>query len=634
LNGNTKKGEDNIADALSRLPELDHAVALVNLETSADQWLATLQLQVSAAALGKKRKRGSNWTHKKKKSSKSIPTPNTTSDIDVVNGTVPDSLNGTVPDTIQEQETPDIPTEKPPNTTPHKDLTAFEQQLWHHKDNEFFTHFKAKNWYQDEQDLWREKTTHRLVIPTKELRTQIMHACHDTVFSGHFGAARTLNLCERLFFWPNMKKHIQSYCSSCKVCQSIKPSNRHPVGGLQPLPVPSGKWKTVTVDMITDLPKSYCGFDSILVFVDKLTKMVHLVPTNKTMDSKEFCKLFAENVIRLHGQPDTLISDRGSTFHSKYAQVWMKTMGVYQAFSSAYHPETDGQTERANQVIENVLRSFADTKQKTWDTFLPMTEFAMNNAPNEATKQTPFMLNYGINPQHPEISKLVNSRDTITPRNKRLRELAVTSMQVTFREEADVPSASEFADQMKEAIKHVQLMLEAARHRMIQFADRTRTTHKSFEVGEYVMLNAKNLKLLTGGCNKLLPRFVGPFKIIEKINAVAFKLQLPKTMRVHNVFHSSLLKVYNRREGVHPDDDEPKALIIDDKEEYEVEVLVGKRDKTISTKKTNEGKIRKTRVEYLVQWKGYGPHHNQWIPEDELNRHCSKLVSEYNERHP
>ncbi len=193
----------------------------------------------------------------------------TTSDIDAENDTVPGSQNGTVPSTIQDQEVPNIPTEKPPNTTPHKDLTAFEQQLWHHKDNEFFTHFKAKNWYQDEQDLWREKTTHRLVIPTKELRTQIMHACHDTVFSGHFGAARTLNLCERLFFWPNMKKHIQSYCSSCKVCQSIKPSNRHPVGGLQPLPVPSGKWKTVTVDMITDLPKSYCGFDSILVFVDK-----------------------------------------------------------------------------------------------------------------------------------------------------------------------------------------------------------------------------------------------------------------------------------------------------------------------------------------------------------------------------
>ena len=174
--------------------------------------------------------------------------------------------------------------------------------------------------------------------------------------------------------------------------------------------------------MITDLPKSLQGFDSILVFVDKLTKMVHLVPTTKTMDSEEFCKLFTKNVLRLHGQPDTLISDRGSTFHSKYAQVWMQTMGVYQAFSSAYHPETDGQTERANQVIENVLRSFADTKQTEWDTFLPMAEFAMNNAPNEATKQTPFMLNYGINPQHPEISKLVSNRDAITPYNKKVQQ--------------------------------------------------------------------------------------------------------------------------------------------------------------------------------------------------------------------
>ena len=194
--------------------------------------------------------------------------------------------------------------------------------------------------------------------------------------------------------------------------------------------------------------------------------------------------------------------------------------------------------------------------------------------------------------------------------------------------------ASEFAEQMKIAIKHTQMMLEVARQRMIQFADKTRTTNKSFAVGDYVMLNAKNIKLLTGGCNKLLPRFVGPFQIIEQINEVAFKLQLPKTMRVHNVFHASLLKTYKRREGVDPEDDEPKALIIDGHEEYEVEALVGKRDKVISTKKLKHGVQRRTRVEYLVRWKGYGPHHNQWISEDELKRHCSKMLREYNAKNP
>ena len=244
------------------------------------------------------------------------------------------------------------------------------------------------------------------------------------------------------------------------------------------------------------------------------------------------------------------------------------------------------------------------------------------------------MLNYGINPRHPDISKLVSNRDAVTPHDKKVQELAVNAMQATLRDIPDVPGASEFASRMKEAIKHTQLMLEVARQRMIQFSNRTRTTDKTFEVGDYVMLNAKNIKLHTGGCNKLLPRFVGPFKIIEKVNEVAFKLELPKTMKIHNVFHASLFKLYKRRQGSNPDDEEPMTIVIDGHNEYEVEALVGKRDKVISTKKSKHSTHRKTRVEYLVSWKGYGPHHNQWVSEDELKRNCSELLAEYNSKNP
>jgi hypothetical protein len=394
--------------------------------------------------------------------------------------------------------------------------------------------------------------------------------------------------------------------------------------------VPKDKWYTITVDMITALPKSLNGFDSILVIVDKLTKMVHLVPTNETMDSQQFADLIQANVIRLHGAPKFMISDRGSVFHSKYAQAWADQIGIWQKFSSSYHPDTDGQTERANRVIEDVLRCFADTRQSEWDTFLPMAEFAMNNAPNEATKQTPFMLNYGVNPRHPDISKLVSTDAPLTPYKKKQKELAVTALSHTLREIADVPAATQFSDLMKQALKHTQILLEAARQRMIQTTNKKRTLKVPFKVGDYIMLNAKNIKLVTEGKNKLLPRFVGPFPIMDQINPVTFRVKLADTMQCHDIFHVNLFKLYKRREDIDPDDDEPIAIVIDGVAEYEVEALLGKQRKTLSTKQSKYGKKSKTEIQYLVKWQGYGPHHNEWVSEDELKRNCAELVTEYN----
>jgi hypothetical protein len=219
----------------------------------------------------------------------------------------------------------DVEPEKPDNTKVYRmpgNLTAFERALWQTRDGKIFKDAKHNEaWHQHPEDgMWRTRRDDRLVIPTASLRRHVMEACHKSVFSRNFGKTRTLNMVERLFYWPTMSRHVEDFCRGCVQCQQVKTTNHSKYGGLRPLPVPEGRWSDVTVDQVTGLPETSRGFNSICVFVDRLTKMSHLTPTSYNMDSKEFCKLSIEFVIRLHGTPKNLISDRGSVFHSNWTR--------------------------------------------------------------------------------------------------------------------------------------------------------------------------------------------------------------------------------------------------------------------------------------------------------------------------
>jgi hypothetical protein len=181
-------------------------------------------------------------------------------------------------------------------------------------------------------------------IPPGPMRTKVMGACHDSVFSGHFGRAKTEGLISRMFYWPYMAAEIQKYVAECDTCQRVKANNRAPQGGLQPLPVAEGKWLDISVDMITELPGTEEGYDAIMVFVDRLTKMVHFVPCKKTLDSKGFCQMFMDHIVRLHGWPKRVVSDRGSIFTSHFTAAVAELQGWFRRHSSAYHPQSDGQT--------------------------------------------------------------------------------------------------------------------------------------------------------------------------------------------------------------------------------------------------------------------------------------------------
>ncbi|KAL3701254.1 hypothetical protein R1sor_019276 [Riccia sorocarpa] len=423
----------------------------------------------------------------------------------------------------------------------------------------------------------------RVWIPQEvSLRHTILAECHDSAVAGHVGIEKTLETLQRIFYWPKMKEDTATYVRSCRECQQIKATNQSPAGLLQPLPIPSKRWEHVSMDLVCELPMTKTGFDSIVVFVDKLSKMIHLCPTRKDVSAPELAQLYLRTVVRHHGLSQVIITDRGTQFTSLF---WRTLFGLFKtklAFSTAYHPQTDGQTERENRTIEDMLRAFTMEGQESWDNLLPLVEFAYNNSTNSSTSVSPFFLMYG---EHPLTPAALLGRSSLTP--------------ITTKVEA----VNEFVNRIQEGVARAKTKLQIAQNRQKQYADLHRR-HEEFEVGEKVWLSTTNLKLI--GCRKLNPRFIGPFTIKRRIGTVAYELDLPSTMRIHPVFHVSLLRRYVSRppELGAANDARPPPDLIEGEEEFEVERILQKRTRG----------LRGQRVEYLVQWKGYPLYEATWEP--------------------
>jgi hypothetical protein len=332
------------------------------------------------------------------------------------------------------------------------------------------------------------------------------------------------------------------------------------------------------MDFITDLPCTPSGYDAVLVFVDRLSRFVLFAPCTKDTDALGTAKLLRNYVFCHHGLPSSIVSDRDTRFTSKVWTELMRLIGTSLNMSSAFHPQTDGLTERYNRVLEEYLRSYVSATRDDWDEWLPMAQFAINNSKQESLKATPFFLNYGRHPRTP--AALVTS--------------------------SDVPGAEEFAASMHEHIKKAKSALEAAQQRQKAIAD-GKTRVVEFNVGDEVVLNGRNLTLRTTGPNKLLPKYVGPFKIQKRIGKVAYRLELPATMKCHPVFHVSLLDRYHRSGRVQP---HPPPIEVDETGAWFTV------DQILAHKQVKLG--RKTVDKWLVKWTGYGPEHNEWKLTDEV----------------
>jgi hypothetical protein len=345
------------------------------------------------------------------------------------------------------------------------------------------------------------------------------------------------------------------------------------------------------MDLITGLPTTEEGNDAIAVFVDKLSKMVRLAPCHETDGALEVANMFVDRVFRSHGVPKTLLSDRDPRFTSDLFKEISKLLGVRQAMSTAFHPQTDGQTERVNRIVEEMLRHFVHPRLDDWDTYLAMAEFAINNSYQESVGNTPFFLNYG---QHP-----------LTP--------------VSVKHDSAVPAAKQFSLGVQAAVREAKQLLAAAQDRQKALANAGRRD-VVFAPDDMVWLNTKNLTLKHPGTRKLLPRYVGPFKIMQRIGEVAYKLKLPAKLKMHDVFHVSLLKPY-RSDGRYPA--LPEVIDLTGELSYQVDTILAHRERRAG------GRSNRVLTSYLVKYADLGPEYNAWVPEKQLLRDCPTVLQAY-----
>ena len=437
-----------------------------------------------------------------------------------------------------------------------------------------------------------------LVPKDTSIRTQLLAEAHDASVSGHVGVAKTLELLTRTYYWSGMHKDVKQYVTSCLPCQANKPSHQHPMGLLQPLPIPERRWQQVSMDLITQLPRTRQGHDAIVVFVDKLSKMMHCMPTVTSVDAPQLAALFFRSVVRHHGVPSSIVSDRDARFTSLFWRALWQQLGTKLAMSTAYHPQTDGQTERANRTLEDMLRAYVSYRQDDWDLHLTAAEIAYNNSKQASTGFTPFFLNSGQHPHLP-LSAAVQSTGSNPAATEMLSDLY-----------ADL-------DQAATNIRHAQ-------QRQAHYANQHRRD-VLFSVGDQVLLSTANLRN-EQRAPKLAPKFVGPFAVCRVVSSVAYELALPDSMsRVHPVFHVSKLKAYRDGSASFPDRQQlpsrPAADLLPDTGEqaWEVERVVGKRTRRVG---------RGTRVEYLVLWRGYPDHERTWEPARHL-RHAEQAVQAF-----
>lgn len=445
---------------------------------------------------------------------------------------------------------------------------------------------------------------HLCVPRIPEILSEIMQELHDEPLAGHFGYHKTYEAAKKRYYWPRMWREVRRYIQSCDKCLRNKPLAKNQ-GLLQPLPIPERRWDQVTMDLITNLPRTLSGMDAIFVIVDKLSKRAHFLATSMHATAEELARLFFSEVVRHHGIPRSIVSDRDPRFTAEFWQTLWKLAGTRTSLSTAFHPQTDGQTERMNRTLEQYLRIYVDYDQNTWDSLLAAAEFAYNNASQASTGFTPFELDCGQVPLLPSdiaLGSPISSRggeDAAAVGNKNAAD-------TLKRWETSIKKAKETLAEAQKTQKHY---ADAKRKEVI------------FKVNDKVLLSTRNYISDVDRqrpSRKLSARFYGPFPVEKVISQTAYRLSLPKSMRIHPVFHVSQLKRYDEEGEIpHHDNDTgpPEPVAIEGNMEYEVEKILDKRQ-------------RYGKTQYLVRWKGYTIDESTWEPAEFLGN-SQELIQEY-----
>jgi hypothetical protein len=319
------------------------------------------------------------------------------------------------------------------------------------------------------------------------------------------------------FFWPRMRKDVDRFMARCTTCQKAK-SHLNPHGLYMPLPVPSIPWADISMDFVLGLSRTKRGRDSIFVVVDHFSKMAHFIPCHKSDDAVHIADLFFHEIVRLHGMP-SIVSDRDAKFLSHFWRTLWNKLGTKLLFSTTCHPQTDGQTEVVNHTLGTMLRAILKKNLKMWEECLPHVEFAYNQETHSTTKVSPFQIVYGFNPRAP---------------------IDILPLPTSERVHNDAKARAEFILKMHESTKfNIEKMTEKYR-----IAGSKSRQEVKLEPGDLVWLHLRNDRFPELRKSKLMPRADGPFKIVEKINDNAYKLELPPEFGVSPTFNISDLKPY------------------------------------------------------------------------------------------
>jgi len=479
---------------------------------------------------------------------------------------------------------------------------AAEPDGFYNTTDERLALLQKQNIIRDSTGLFWHKTTKaaRLCVPTS-LIPHVLHYCHDDPFAGHLGYHKTLHLVSSRYWWRNLRRDVANYCRTCANCQQhkIAPFQQRTI---TPLSIPDGPFQSVSMDFITHLPVTPAGHDSVLTIVDRFSKFVILVPCTETITASQVVAILADKIIPHYGVPMDFVTDRDPKFTCEFFTEWCNLLGIAQRMSSGYHPQTDGQTERTNRTVEQVLRFYVLPDQSNWDTALPLVAFAINRAFNAATQATPFEVILGYNPASP-FERLLN-----------------------FTPESREPVA-DWRQHKLDQLQHIKHALNVAQSRMVDYVTGHRPT-VSLQVGDLVWLSTKHLSLKVAGSRKLMRRYIGPFPIIKVVNPAAYKLQLPPQLKVHPVFHISELSKVPPGTRLPP---EPVIVQVEGQDEFFIEAILKHKVRTTSKKHSTSSEYI-----YLTTFQNEGPEENRWLSEADFTPdglYTNPILEQYKQLH-
>ena len=382
-----------------------------------------------------------------------------------------------------------------------------------------------------------------------------------------------------------MKVDVAKHVAKCLTCQQVKAQHCKSGGMLQPLEIPEWKWEHIVMDFVMGLPRSQMGHDSIWGIVDRLTKSAHFLPMQKDFALNKYAEIYVRQIVRLHGVPVTITSDRDPKFTAAFWKSLHTALGTKLQFSTAYHPQTDGQSERTIQTLEDMLRACVLDFKGSWEEQLHLVEFAYNNSFQQSIGMAPFEALYGRACRTPVCWDEVGERSITGP---------------------------ELVQQSNETVRIIRDRLKTAQSRQKSYAD-WRCRPLEFQVGDHVFLKVSPTRGLSrfGKKGKLSPRYVGPFEVLERIGILAYRLALPPSLsHVHNVFHVSMLRRY-----------EPDPTHVLNYEAIDVDDRVSYVEKPIRIEDRMERVLRNKTIPMVkVIWEHHGTEGATWESE-ELMRH-------------